>query len=313
MTHVDIFGNQGDGLLLGDILNLISQQYPQFIPILSREGVLDILIQAVSDPEGTINWPRERVEAAIRNTPYYKQTPVDKRNWDILVLQDPATASQRFQKAKQLVDDAMRTQGILLPSGEGWDMFNSPHWRMVEDAAMNNWGQQDIQYQVAQRGGFAQYGGMETQNAAQAKKLADDYGVPLSDLAASVWGKQITKGFDMKALAGAFAQQAKSLYPGLTAMLDRGITVRQIADPYLQIAQQELGVDPTTVSLTDPKWNRAIHTIDTKTGSPTSMSLSEWTKTLRTDTIYGYDRTPHGRAAGADLATRLTQMMGAVG
>ena len=271
-----------------------------------------MLAQAVN-PDTAADWPPARIEGALRATDYYKQTPKSRRDWDVLVAQDPATATEKFNKAKQQVDDAMRQTGVLLQGGSGWDLFSSPHWRMIEDAAMNGWSDQEVHYQVSLRGPYAQYGGEEQQNAAQARKIADDYGVPLSDFAANTWGKQLSKGFDVKTLQGAFMEQAKSLYPGITSMLDRGLSVRQIADPYLQIAQQELGVDTDTISLTDSKWNKAINNVDPATGNRVSMSLSDWTKNVRSDPVYGYDRTDKAKNAAADFSTKISQMFGAVG
>jgi hypothetical protein len=108
-------------------------------------------------------------------------------------------------------------------------------------------------------------------------------------------------------------EQAKSLFPGLTSALDQGVTVRQYAEPYLQIAQQELGTNINAISLTDPKWNAAVNQIDPKTGQRVSMNLSDWTSKIRSDSQYGYDTTEQARTRAAQLSTQLTNMMGAIG
>jgi hypothetical protein len=106
-------------------------------------------------------------------------------------------------------------------------------------------------------------------------------------------------------------EQAKSLFPGLTAALDAGQTVDQYADPYKQIATQELNVNPADIQWTDPKWMKALNQVDPKTGARTSMSLDQWLSTLRTDPTYGYDQTNKAGQQAAQLATQLSQRFGA--
>jgi hypothetical protein len=128
------------------------------------------------------------------------------------------------------------------------------------------------------------------------------------------WATKLASGaVDQAAITGYAQEQAKSLFPGLADAISRGVTVRQYADPYLQIANQELGINTSTVSLTDPKWMKAINTIDPKTGARTSMNLSDWTSLVRSDPTYGYDKTTQASSQAADFAGRLGQMMGATG
>ena len=294
------------------VLEAIGQQYPQLIPILSKPGVFDALSNAINDP---LNWPPARVEAAVQQTEWYQNTNKSMREWELKKAVDPATVRQTMEKYRAFVEDAQSQLGIKLNGGGGSveSFFASDYFKFVEEAAAAGWSFEEIKYQLSMRGGFGSGGGeIETQTAA-VKKLSDDYGVPYSDWASRIWGTQLARGtVDMKAVNGYFAQQAKSLFPGISELIDRGFTVRQVADPYLQIVQQELGINPDTVSLTDPMWSKAINTTDAK-GQKISMSLSDWTRTVRTDPVYGYDRTPKARQEGANLAMMLGQKMGALG
>lgn len=292
------------------VLEQVGQQYPQLLPILSQPGVFDVLSNAINDP---LNWPPQRVESAVQQTPWYQNTPQAMREWELQKAKDPATVRQSMEKYRAFVDDAQAQLGIKLAGGSGWDLFTSPYFKFVEEAAANNWSFEEIKYQLSLRGGFGSGGGEIEYQTAAVKKLSDDFGVPYSDWASRVWGTQLARGtVDMKAVTGYFAQQAKSLFPGITELIDRGFTVRQIADPYLQIVQQELGVNPETIQLTDPMWSRAINAVGPK-GERTSMSLTDWIKTVRTDPVYGYDRTIQARTKGAQLATALSEKMGAIG
>jgi hypothetical protein len=80
---------------------------------------------------------------------------------------------------------------------------------------------------------------------------------------------------------------------------------------YLQIAQQELGVNPSDISLTDAKWMKALNQVDPKTGQRAAMSLDSWLSTIRSDAAYGYDKTSKARGDATTLAAQLQQRFGA--
>jgi hypothetical protein len=291
-----------------ELLNEIQTKYSQYVPILTQPGVFAAMADAIQNHPGDDPY----FDNAMRQTQYYQHTPVEQRKFDVQRVLDPATAGVKVNQYTQWVNDAMKQTGVNLASAEGWGLFTSPYWQFLNKAIANGWTQQDIKYQMAVAG--QGLGGEEAMQTARVKKLYDDYGVPLSDFASSMAGRQLNAGMvDINSITGSAITAAKSLYPGLSDMLDRGITVRQAADPYLQIAQQELGVDPTTVSLTDPKWNRAINSIDGSSGQRVSMSLSDWTKTIRSDSSYGYDKTDAAQTKAAQLNTQLRQLMGAQG
>jgi hypothetical protein len=142
-------------------------------------------------------------------------------------------------------------------------------------------------------------------------QMAAKYAVPLSDQIVDKWSQDLATGMvDMNVYESYLREQAKSLFPGLANAIDRGITVDQYVQPYAQIAVQELGVNPAEIDWRDPKWNTAIHRIDPKTGVPTAMSLSDWTKELRTNSVYGFDQTQRAQEQAAALGQALLQRMG---
>lgn len=145
---------------------------------------------------------------------------------------------------------------------------------------------------------------------AKFQKLARDYLVPVADITAKKWATDLLSGkVGEEEIQSYLNEQATSLFPGLAAALEKGITVRQYADPYVQLAARELEVSPESIDLSDGKWNRALNTIN-KDGQRVSMSLSEWEATLRSDPVYGYDRTAGARQKAAQFATQLAEKFG---
>lgn len=104
-------------------------------------------------------------------------------------------------------------------------------------------------------------------------------------------------------------QQALALYPAQSSLINQGLTIRQIADPYLTVAQNVLGLDPASVDITDPKWGKVLQ------GNPdgTPVNLFDWQAHLRTDPTYGWNKTQNARDTASSLAQGLASSLGLTG
>jgi hypothetical protein len=284
------------------LLNIINEQFPQLVPILKKPGIFKVLADSING-----NWSADKRNAELAKTPYYTSTPVEQRQWDILSATDPATAGEKARLVVQQVKDLEAQTGIRFTNDQLGFAF-------MVNAVKLGWDAQTIKYQllasVNTRGGT---GGEIGSSATLVKSMANDYGVSQSDAAVMNWAKQLASGaVDQNGVKGYLIEQAKSRFPGLSDALDRGVTVRQYADQYLQIAQQELGVDPATASLTDPKWSAALDQVDPKTGTHFAMTQADWTRKIRQDPTYGYNATPQAAQQAATLTTQIAQKMGAI-
>lgn len=286
-------------------LNIIQTQYPDALPILSKPGVAQVYFDYLNAQPP---WTTAQLQAALRNTPYYQQSPQAVRDWDILQATDPASASQKAEQVKRIIDDMQRQTGVVLQGGG----LDSPAFSFLVDAIKYGWDANEIKYRLLASVNTTTYGlGEIGKTAADIANLADQYGVPLSDQAALDQAKQVmSSAMDMNGVTGYLLAQAKSLFPALSGALDRGITVRQYVDPYLQLAQQELGINTSDVRLTDQKWMQLLNQVDPKTGERVSMSLDQALSTFRSDPAFGYDTTSQGRQSATQLATQLQQKFG---
>jgi hypothetical protein len=105
-------------------------------------------------------------------------------------------------------------------------------------------------------------------------------------------------------------QQAKSMFPELSDAIVRGISVRQYADPYAQLASQDLEINPIDFNLADPKWQAALQQINPKTGELQAVTLADWKTKMMTDKQYGWDRTENARGAALNLREQLAEQFG---
>lgn len=289
-----------------EFLNKLQTQYPQAIPLLQQPGVMDVYKQAIDE-----NWTPERLQAALEQTPWWQNTTAPVRQWQALQATDPATATQKIEDTKRIIDDLQKQLGVTLDTSGG---LNSPGFQFLAQAVSYGWDANEIKYRMLASVNSTTGGGDLGKNAADVRNLADQYGVPLSDQTVMDYARKLGEGaIDQNGLQGYLIEQAKSLFPGLATALDKGITVKQYADPYIQIAQQELNINPSDVNLTDQKWMAALNQVDPKTGARVSMSLDDWLKKIRTDPAYGYDQTLKASHDATSLSQALQQKLGAIG
>ena len=287
------------------LLSKIQQEYPQAIPLLSQPGVLQVYADAINN-----TWAPDRIQSALENTDWWKNTPDTARQWQALQITDPATAAQKLQQYSEWINDAMAQTGVKLDTAGG---MASPSFQFFAKAVTQGWDQSRVKYELlAQSNPSANTGGDIGGNAAQIRALASEYALPMSDAAIMQYAKQMSQGaIDMNGVKGYIVSQAKSLFPQLSAAIDSGVTVKQFAAPYVQMAQQELNVNPDSINFTDPKWMRLLNQVDPKTGQRAPMPLDQALQTMRTDPVYGYDSTHQAGADATALANAIDQKMGA--
>lgn len=295
-----------------DLLNQLQINHPDIFALLSKPGIFKVVTDMMAAEQAGQPWTQARIDAALQATPYYQQSDAQVRAWDTLLATDPASAHTKIEATKRIIDDLQKSLGIKF-SDEGG--LNSMAFGLLTNAVTYGWTPDQIKYNMLASVNKSITGGGDLgKAAADIKKEFDDYGVPMSDKAVMDWAMKLQQGaVDAAAITGYAQEQAKSLFPGLADAISRGISVRQYATPFLQIAQQELGIDTDNISLTDPKWMAALNQVDAKTGQRVSMNLSDWTAKIRNDPTYGYDQTTQASTQAAGFAKRLSEMFGATG
>lgn len=284
------------------MLDMVGKQYPQFIPLLKEPGIWDVLSSAVQDPNA---WSPERVQAAITNTPFFRNNTAEQRAWYILDITDPATTTQK--KA----DSTLRVQQIAGSLG----LHLAPYDQAIIalNAAVNQWDTARITMElVAKQNGAASLGpGGIADTMNQFKGLASQQGVPINNNDLYWWAANTTAGNTSEAGFNSYlTQQAKNLFPALTPFLDEGHTVAQFAQPYFALATQELGINPNQIDLLNPKWHELFIGSNDK-GQQTVLNMNESLQKIRTDPALGYDQGLPGRTQAAQFAAQIEQKFGA--
>lgn len=250
-------------------------------------------------------WTPDRLQGAIKGTTWWKTRSETQRRNDILKAENPAEYNKQYRAAIDATNRLTTQMGLkiaaptrLALARQFQDAGASPEEMAVRLSA----------YFTIPKTGAAV--GTSGQALAGIQKDMAAYGVGMSAATQQAYVRQIISGQQTnEGIEDIFREQAKALYPGIKAQLDAGMTTRQYLDPFLQIAEKELGKPSSQMNLTDTKWTAPLGT----TAKPTPMSADEWTVKLRTDARYGWDKTASARGMASELIGSLSKMFGVAG
>lgn len=265
----------------------------------------DILRQAAADAAVGSPWADDKLQAALKNTDWWKTTADSERKWEQTMAEDPASAQQQITNLASQIQQQLTQQGVEL---------DQTRIRQVAEQALRwNWDNNetkaalDLELQRAP-------GVLMSKVGVDFKSLASQYGVPISDAAIQQWAAHSISGVKSDELFRQYlVQQANQRFADNATLKDymaKGGTVSQYFDPYRQIAGQILGVNPDNVDLSDPKWSAAINaTIDDK-GTIGPMTYDQWSTYLKTNAAFGYQKTTNGQNDQASLSDTIGKLFG---
>lgn len=247
------------------------------------------------------------LQGLIMQTTIWRTSTGAQRAWQTLESADPASATAKVQAQSAAIMAAAREAGVTL------DQTRAD--TLAKESLRHGWNEVQLQQAITAefRYNEEQLRGRAADFRTQVENLATAYGLRLSDQQKGIYVTWMVQGTtDAGWTEEKFREYAKGLYPTLGDWFDQGRTLEQFADPYRQLASQTLGINPASVAWQDPKWNRALATIDTQTGQRRPMTLDEWNRTLRTDEQYGWRFTSGAMAESSSVVLNLARALGRV-
>lgn len=282
-------------------LDTIAQQYPAFAPLLKIPEIAQLLQEAAT---ASPPWSLDQLGLKLMGTHWWKSTSKPARDWTYLKLVDPAEATRQSNANALAILEQAQTLGVPITLAQAADL--------ADKSLANQWDANTLTYHVAQ---LAQQGkdraGTITATQTTLRGVAADYGINVSDATTFNWAKNIAAGnADQKGFAEYAKNQALANHPYWEKQLNQGMTVRQLADPYLQTASHLLEISPDSIDLTKPKWNVAQPAA--KGQDPKPMSQLEWSQHLMNDPQYGWDHTQNAKDSAFQVVDQLRQSFGAM-
>ncbi len=258
-------------------------------------------IAAILKKAAAENWTVSKFEYAVQDTNWFKTTSDTERQRMYLTATDPQTWRQNLSNATNNVNQLANEMG-----------FGSANLKWAQDMAARaitlGWDEATLREQIARQGSMltgegGHLMGSAAELGAKIREAASNYGIPYTDASINAAVASISKGYNTIADYNAlYLQRAKSRYPSLAADLDSGMTVRDIADPYIATMAQTLEISQGDISLSDRNIQRAL-TNKTNEGMNTAQPLWEFEQAVKKDPRW--DSTKNARQ---DTAALLMQV-----
>lgn len=144
--------------------------------------------------------------------------------------------------------------------------------------------------------------------------IAANYGIPVPKDPAQMQdfvNSAVGPGGSTEAFTEYAKNQAKIMYPFMSAALDAGATVKGYFAPYTTQIANTLDLSPDQINWQDPKWQSLIAKPDpAKPGLTQPQTMSDIMRQIKTDPQYGYDNTQAGIADANNFGENLKSMFG---
>jgi hypothetical protein len=196
---------------------------------------------------------------------------------------DGVTKANNLKSYKRAIERAAIDKGIVLDQG----LVNS----LATQAIAQSWDSATLAEEVARRGKIDVTKGEAATQKATLKQWAGDNGISFDE---SWYDTAVNNIITGKGTADTYkadiTNQAKGLYSAeyFTKGLDNGFSIRQQASPYITYLAKIRGVDPTSISLSDPVLMKNLTKRDDK-GNPVIPSYYDFTLDVRkNDPSWGY-------------------------
>lgn len=153
---------------------------------------------------------------------------------------------------------------------------------------------------------------LEGGDADAIRQAARNYGYKVSDTelqAALTGGMYNGVAVTKESILEKAQKAAKGAFGHLSDQIDAGLSLEDIFTNYRNYAADALEIDPNQIDFTkDSKWARAFGTKETG-----QMSLTDWTRMIKTDPSFGWQYTKQANQQATDVALTLARAFGKVG
>lgn len=278
----------------------LAAQYGYAAAFFNADAELRALIQAATSGQ----WTTAKFQAKFMATRWYRAREASVRQWADLTIRDPKEAQNKINERKAEFADQFAQLGITISDAQLASLASQSLQYSWSDAQTKDVLASYVKYEPGKTGGGV--AAVET----SIKQLARDYGVTVSNAQMQDWISGVVgEKYTEDSLRDFITDMARSKYAGMDGYLTAGMTVRDVAAPFIQSYANLLEVDPGTVNLDDPKLAQALQgKVDPKTKMPAMQSLWEFERDVRKDSRWL--NTKNARSSMADATIGVLKDMG---
>lgn len=251
-------------------------------------------------------WTPAKFQAAFQNTNWYRTNSDTWRAAEATRLTDPASWAEQ----QKLTKDLIRRQAVQL----GFELDEDQVAKLADQSlylaggSSANIDTTALKTHVVEVGRITGKGGTALQAMDKLKSEAYANGVAYNDGWYETAAKDVLVGTGtMEGWSNQIKDAAKSKYAALADQIDAGLTVRDIASPYIQELASTFEVDQNTVGLEDPLMQRALTGLN-ESGQPYLTPLWQFQRELKQDDRYFKTNKANQEFTG--LATEIAREFG---
>lgn len=268
----DLFGSLG---LQSPNSSTLNENYGLAASFMESDPELaNIYSQAVA---GT--WSTDKFQAALQSTNWWQTNSDSARKMLQEKYADPAQYHQDIQNKTLELTDLASKLGVHLSSTGMASLADLALVTNMNDAQINGYLSKYLE--LSKQGHFSGYAG---QVELGVREYAREMGVPLTDDYVERAVSGIVAGTDsLQARRANIQTIAQQTFPAYAKEINEGMTVGQIAAPYLAAQSKLWETDPNKIDLFDPTLRGALQSTapQGKDTIPTQMPLYDFEKQLR--------------------------------
>ncbi len=224
------------------------------------------------------DWSVDKFQAKLHETNFWKKNSQTARLAIQMKTTDPATWAAKMNANKALIGDLASKVGAAVP--------DSMLPKLAEDMEMNGMDESMLRDVLAGYIDFSKNGTLKGEagmHEYSMRQYADSMGVDMSDQSIKNYAQMMVKGMSTpQDFKNFINEQAMSAYPGFSEQIKAGQSMKNIANPYIQMMAQNLELSPNTISLKDPTIMAAMNGVG-EDGKPSGMTLNDFEGLLRGD------------------------------
>lgn len=221
---------------------------------------------------------QDRAMAIIKNTQWWQNHSAAQRKFDTLKVDDPQEYARQLAQKANDVKQAAQQMGVALSGNE------LQHLAFV--SLRNGFDNTELTQSLAGHFEYKKngtYTGQAGQDIQGLQKLASEYWTRLpAGRIDNMTQRMLAGDLTPEAMQDFFRQQAESRFGHLKKQLDSGLTIQDIASPYVGAMSQLLEVAPTAIKAGD---NTILKALQQPDGNGGFQLMPEWQfeDTLRND------------------------------
>lgn len=250
------------------------------------------------------SWTAEKFSARIKNSNWWKTNSDAARKAATLWTSDPAEWGMLWNRTQSHIMQVMSDMGVSF----SWETVNA----VAAGVIWQGWDDERTRSQLGSYITFGGPSGMAGGKAGQIQQELNSYAYNMGVKNADSWIQAAVRDIasgkgSIENYKNGIRDQAIATFPGLTDQLKAGMTVHDLAQPYLQSMSQVLELAPGDVNVFDPTIKNALGWKDAQ-GKAASKPLWQFQNDLRSDERW--KKTQNAQDSTMGVAHSILQQFG---